>query len=298
MTDNTAAQRDVAFRSGSVTISGWLRTPATDGPHPLVILAHGLGGLKEWTIPEVADALSDAGIAALAFDYRNFGDSDGEPREEVDHTGQIDDWRNAVTFATTLPDVDAERIGLWGTSLGGRNVLAAGALDHRVRCIYAQVPPLGSVPESVPMLLGVASLKEADRAINDELRDRALGAAPKYVDFPTGLEYEHGPYWATFGEAEKRNWTPHVTVSSFAPSLADDIRPLLPLISPTPVFIVVAATDFFSPPAMAKSAFDTIPGPKKLKVIDGHHYSVYTEFKDETIAAARDWFVEHLLTTA
>ncbi|GAA3581027.1 alpha/beta hydrolase [Amycolatopsis ultiminotia] len=296
MTSTAVQERDVEFRSGPVTLRGWLRTPATEGPHPLVILAHGLGGLKEWTIPEVAAALTEAGIAALAFDYRNFGDSDGQPREEVDHPGQIDDWRNAVTFATTLPEIDSERIGLWGTSLGGRNVLAAGALDHRIRCIYAQVPPIGSVPEAIPMMLGTTSRDEADRILADDLRNRALGAEPEYVDFPIGPEYEYDAYWAGFGEAEKRNWTPHVTVASFAPSLADDIRPLLPLISPTPVFLVVAEADAYCPPALAKPAFDTIPGPKKLLVVDGHHYSVYTDFKDETIVAAREWFVEHLVS--
>lgn len=213
----------------------------------MVILAHGMGGLKEWTIPEVADVLNAAGIAALAFDYRNFGDSDGQPREEVDHAGQINDWRNAVTFATTQPEIDPERIGLWGTSLGGRNVLAVGALDHRVRCIYSQVPPLGFAPEVLPMMVGASTRDEAEGVINDELHDRALGAEPKYVDFPTGPEWEHGPYWATFGEVEKRNWTPHATLQSFAPSLADDVRPLLPLISPTPVFVVAAKADSYRP---------------------------------------------------
>jgi hypothetical protein len=58
----------------------WTPDAPGRGPYPLVILAHGLGGLKEWTIPEVAAALNEAGIAALAFDYRNFGDSEGLPR--------------------------------------------------------------------------------------------------------------------------------------------------------------------------------------------------------------------------
>ena len=108
----TGAQRDISFESEGVTVRGWLRLPASAAPHPLVILAHGLGGLKEWDIPDVADALVKAGIAALAFDYRNFGDSDGAPREEVDHCGQIEDFRCALTFAGALPEIDAERIGL------------------------------------------------------------------------------------------------------------------------------------------------------------------------------------------
>ncbi len=89
-------QRDVEFTAGGVVLRGWLRTPDTVAPYPLVILAHGLGGLKEWTIPDVASALVDAAIAALAFDYRNFGDSDGLPWEEIDHCGQIEDWLSTI----------------------------------------------------------------------------------------------------------------------------------------------------------------------------------------------------------
>lgn len=114
----SSTRRDVEFISSGVVVRGWLRAPDTDGPHPLVILAHGLGGLKEWTIPDVASALVASGIAALAFDYRNWGDSEGQPREEVDHCGRIDDWQSAISYATTLPKIDRERIGLWGTSLG------------------------------------------------------------------------------------------------------------------------------------------------------------------------------------
>ena len=296
MTEGTNTQRDIEFRSGTVTVRGWLRTPEGAGPHALVILAHGLGGLKEWTIPDVAASLNDAGIAALAFDYRNFGDSEGEPREEVDHAGQIEDWRNAVTFATTLPDIDTSRIGLWGTSLGARNVLAAAALDHRIRCVYAQVPPLSASPEMVAMMLGATSVEEADRIVNDDLHDRASGLEPKYVYFPTDANTEHGSYWATFGEAEKRNWNPRVTVRSFAPALADDITPLLSKIAPTPVLLVVADGDVFCPPDASQAAFELLGEPKELMVVNGHHYSVYTEWKDRTTAAARDWFIKHLRT--
>lgn len=98
-TQDAPDQRDVEFVADGVTIRGRFRVPGTAGPHPLVILAHGLGGLKEWRIPEVAAALVDAGIAALWFDYRNWGDSEGRPREEISHCGRIEDWRSAISYA-------------------------------------------------------------------------------------------------------------------------------------------------------------------------------------------------------
>src|SRR3546814_9787838 len=103
-------------------------------------MAHGQGGLKEWpNIPSVSAVLCAAGIATLAFDYRNFGDSDGEPRDDVDFPGQIEDFQSAISFASTLKNIDSERIGIWGTSLGGRNVLLVAARDKRVKCVVSQV---------------------------------------------------------------------------------------------------------------------------------------------------------------
>lgn len=138
---NAAARpkrRDIKYNVRDITVRGWLQVPDGPGPHPVVILAHGFGGLKEWTIPELADTLVSVGIAAIAFDYRNFGDSDGSPREEVDHCGQIEDFLGAIAYATTVSELDPARIGLWGTSLGGamslpprRSTRESSASSHR-----------------------------------------------------------------------------------------------------------------------------------------------------------------------
>src|SRR4051794_1751999 len=132
--------RPVEFPAEGVLLRGWLRCPETDGPYPLVVMAHGFGGLKEWNLPQIADRFASIGVASLAFDYRNFGESEGTPREEVDSFGQLVDWHSAITYATTLDDIDAQRIGLWGTSLGGKNALMVAAFDRRVQCVVAQVP--------------------------------------------------------------------------------------------------------------------------------------------------------------
>jgi uncharacterized protein len=287
-------QTDVEFGFGGPTLRGRLLIPGTAGPHPLVILAHGLGGLKEWTIPDVAGVLVEAGIAALSFDYRNFGDSDGLPREEVDHAGQIDDWRDAITFATTLPEIDGERIGIWGTSLGGRNVLAVAALDRRVKCVYAQVPVIAADPALTALTFTGSDVEQFYRVLADDRRERALGKDPQYIPFDTAPDSQHGGYWATFGEQERRNWNPRVTLRSFEPALGADIRHLMKRISPTPLRMVVADQDTLSPTADQLEAFAQALEPKSLVLVHGHHYSVYTVWKDKTIAAAREWFVEHL----
>src|SRR3546814_12490611 len=111
-------------------------------------MAHGQGGLKEWpNIPSVSAVLCAAGIATLAFDYSNFGDSDGEPRDDVDFPGQIEDFQSALSFASTLKNIDSERIGIWGTSLGGRNVLLVAARDKRAKSVVSQVTGMGMTQE-------------------------------------------------------------------------------------------------------------------------------------------------------
>ena len=296
MTDRTGTYREVEFFSNGLVLRGWLRSPDGDGPHPLVILAHGLGGLKEWTIPEVADALVDAGLAAMAFDYRNFGDSDGLPREEVDHYGRIEDWQSAISYATTLPEIDRERIGIWGTSLGGRDVLTVAAIDRRLRCVVSQVPLIKWEPAFAAWLAGFGTdLGRYYRELADDQRDRAAGQEPRYLSFesPDDDDAADQEYQATWGQEERRNYKGRVTLQTYRPTALTDMTALMPLIAPTPLLMLIADNDVL--PGQ-KEAFDAALEPKSLVELNGHHYSLYTTAKPEAIANARDWFVTHLVT--
>ena len=295
MPDQLGTQRDVEFAADGLTLRGWLRLPSGDGPHPLVVLAHGLGGLKEWTIPEVADAFVAAGIGAITFDYRNFGDSDGQPREEVDHTGRIEDWRSAISYATTLHEIDRDRIGIWGTSLGGRDVLAVAAIDRRVACVVSQVPLILWTPPFGAWMAGFGEdVERYHRALADDRRARALGQEPRYIAFesPEGSDTGDGEYQATWGEEERRNYKGRVTLQSYQPTILADITPLMSQIAPTPLLMLIADNDVL--PAQHE-AFESALEPKSLVELPGHHYSLYTTAKDDAIAYAREWFVEHMV---
>ncbi len=295
MPDQLTAQRDVEFTADGLALRGWLRLPGGEGPHPLAILAHGLGGLKEWTIPEVADAFVEAGIAAMAFDYRNFGDSDGLPREEVDHTGRIEDWQSAISYATTLPEIDRERIGIWGTSLGGRDVLAVAALDRRVACVVSQVPLIHWTPPFAAWMAGFGEdLERYHRALADDRRGRALGQEPRYVAFdsPEGSDTGDGEYQATWGEEELRNYRGRVTLQTYQPTVLTDMTPFMAQIAPTPLLMLIADNDIL--PGQ-REAFASAQEPKSLVELPGHHYSLYTTAKAAAIASAREWLLEHLV---
>jgi cephalosporin-C deacetylase-like acetyl esterase len=132
-------RRNVTFTSGSETCAAWLYRPRTDYSTPLIVMAHGLTGTRRDRLGAFAERFAAAGIAALVFDHRGFGDSAGEP-DHVDPALQLEDWRAAIGFARTLPGVDADRIATFGSSLGGGNALAAAAEDRRIAAAISQVP--------------------------------------------------------------------------------------------------------------------------------------------------------------
>src|SRR5215469_13129293 len=94
---------EVWFPSGGEQCAAWLYLP--DGPpkpRPLVVMGHGLGADREMGLDRYARRFASAGIAALAFDYRFFGASGGEPRQRIDIGKQREDWHSAIAFARTI----------------------------------------------------------------------------------------------------------------------------------------------------------------------------------------------------
>ncbi|MEJ7634778.1 alpha/beta fold hydrolase [Aeromicrobium sp.] len=138
---------DTRFASGPGWCAGWWYEPVnatTDSPAegrgPVVIMAHGLGAVKEMGLQPYAERFAAEGYRVLVFDYRHFGGSDGDPRELLDISRQLDDWAAALHHVRALPQVDPERIVLWGTSFAGGHVIQAAAHDGRVAAIISQCP--------------------------------------------------------------------------------------------------------------------------------------------------------------
>ena len=105
-------------------------------------MTHGLTAVKEMILPNFAEAFASAGFAVLAFDYRCFGESEGEPRSQLFPLDQVEDARNAITWAADQAEVDPQRIALWGTSLGGAIAVYTATFDKRVKVVVAQVPSI------------------------------------------------------------------------------------------------------------------------------------------------------------
>lgn len=162
---------DLEFRSGGDSCAAWLYRPAGNAPQaPIVVMAHGLSGTRRDGLGPFAERFAAAGIAALLFDHRGFGDSDGEP--DLFHpTRQLDDWRAAISQARSLPGIDSERVATFGSSMGGGNALAAAADDPRVAAAISQVPFLDMVRQAYR-----ASPRVAARTMLAALRGKHLPA--------------------------------------------------------------------------------------------------------------------------
>ena len=171
-------RQDVEFPAeGGVTLRGWLFVPDGPAPHPAITMAHGFAGVKEHGLERFARAFADAGFVVLVHDHRGFGASDGSPRFDIDPWVQIADWRRAISFLESHPAVDADRIGLWGTSYAGGHAIVLGATDRRLRAVVAQVPTISGYqqslrrvpPDQVPAL---------EAAFADDERHQFHGAPP------------------------------------------------------------------------------------------------------------------------
>lgn len=132
--------KSVNFTSEDLDIAGDLYLPRNIDHKKLpgIILCHGFAAVKELFLPAYANKFAENGYAVLAFDYRGFGKSQGEKGRLVPKL-QIEDIKNAITFFAGLPEVDNNRIGLWGTSYGGANAIVAASEDKRIKCLCVQL---------------------------------------------------------------------------------------------------------------------------------------------------------------
>ncbi len=170
---------EVAFQSGDATCRAWLYLPATAAPHPVIVMAHGLGGVRGMRLDAYAERFSAAGYACLVFDYRHFGDSGGQPRQLLGIKKQLADWSAAVGFARSRAELDSTRIVLWGTSFGGGHVIVTAARDSTIAAVIAQCPFTDGIASTLAMG-PVSAVKVATLAIAD-LGAARLGRNPVMV---------------------------------------------------------------------------------------------------------------------
>ena len=294
---------DVEFNAEGTILRGWLYRPDGDGVVPGVVMAHGYSAVKEMYLDAFAEVFAEAGLAALVFDNRNFGASDGEPRYEIDPWEQIRDYRHAITYMQTLPGIDRDRIGVWGSSYSGGHCLVLGAIDKRIKCVVAQVPLISGCENArrlirADMFPGLRAALDADREAR--FAGKEPGMIPVVCEDPMGMAVlPTADSWKWFSETAKTrapSWQNEVTLRSVEMFLEYEPGTYISRISPTPLLLVVAAGDILTVSDLAIDAYEQAREPKKLTLLPGGHFDAYVGPDFEVSSgAARDWLVQHLI---
>src|SRR5271168_5445657 len=141
-------------------------------------MAHGYAGIREHGLGRFARVFAQAGFVVLVHDHRGFGASDGQPRFDVDPWRQIADWRYAISYLESHPGVDADRIGLWGSSYAGGHALVLGATDRRLRCVVTQVPTISGYDQGLRRVSPDAT-PALEHAFDEDERARLRGEPPR-----------------------------------------------------------------------------------------------------------------------
>jgi len=285
---------EVHFYSEGERIAGILRRPTGDGPFPAVVQGPGWLGLKDAKLYlPYHEALTAAGYAVLIFDYRGFGDSDGN-RNTLLPSVQLEDLINAVTFLQTVVDVDADRIGTFGSGgTGGGNAVLLAAHDSRVRCAVSQVP----VGDGEDWL-------------------RRMRREYEWQEFLERLESDRRKRVAT-GEGEMVHpreeimvTTPERRASNIKRDVDDRIPTSVPLRAAEAVMaykpidvaarvrnllVIAVDNDAVTPTDHAIALYEQAGEPKQL-IMQKHttHYAAYAQYGETVIPQIVDWFDAHL----
>lgn len=282
-----------------VSLSAWLYLPDLPGPLPAITMAHGYGGTREHGLEPFARKFAENGFVVLLHDHRGFGRSGGEPRQDIDPWQQIKDWRRAISYLESRPEVNSDRIGLWGTSYAGGHAIVLGATDRRLRCIVSQVPTISGYeqglrrvsPDLQPILEQAFAEDERAQLRGEPLAYQALVspdlAIPASYRSPESIAFYQQP-------TTEGTWENKVTVRSTRLARMYEPGHWVSRVSPTPLMLVVADDDKLTLTDLELSAFERALEPKELVLIRGGHFAPYLEQFETSAGAALEWFRTHL----
>ena len=291
-------KRAVEFYSEGFKLYGDVYTPEDLAPgdkRAAVLLCHGYTGVKDLYLPDNAKFLNQAGYVAMCFDYKGWGDSEGT-RSRLAPYSRVMDVQAAMTFLGLQPEVDAERIGLYGTSYGGSTVTWVGAVDQRAKCIVSTV----GIGHGARWMSRVRRVDEwydlLERSQADREKRATTGKSDQVQRSEILLPDRQS---AELAEAARRN-NP-AAVGTIPMEYVDDTVGFNPewivdRISPRPILFITTDNDRLVLPEESEHLYAHAKEPKKLVVLKGYgHYEVYREPAfSEVMSASLEWYQQYL----
>jgi len=292
------SSQPISFYSEGVKLRGDLFLPDDLKPgqkRAAVLLCHGYTGVRNLYLPDNARLLAEAGYVVMNFDYKGWGDSEGSP-SRLDPHGRVADAQAALTILASQPMVDADRLGIYGTSYGGATVVWTAAIDARVKCVVSVV----GVGNGRRWMRNVRHPDEfhdlLDRSAVDRLRRATTGAS----EFVERTEILLPDRQSAELSAAARRGNPGA-VSQIPVEFVDDTLNFHPewvvdKIAPRPVLFITTDNDRLVPPEESEAMYQRAGEPKKLVVLKGWgHYEVYAgEAFRQVMEPTLAWYQEHM----
>jgi uncharacterized protein len=276
-TAHSFTRRDISFASGQDSCAAWLYLPDGVTSPPVVILGHGLGGTREMRLDAFAERFAQAGIAALAFTYRHFGDSGGQPRQLLSIRRQLADWDAAIAWVKAQRDLDGSRIAVWGSSFGGGHAITVASRHPELRAAVSQCPFTDGLASA--LALGPTESLKLLPSVARDLASMVLRRSPAMIPLagrPGSLALMNAPDALPGYEALL---PPDTT---FRNEVAARVAPTIMAYRPgraakkikCPILFCVSNTDSVTPPEQTVKYARTAPFGE-IKRYDAGHFDFY-----------------------
>lgn len=298
-------RRKIEFTSEGVTCRGWLYVPDSLKPGtkaPAIVTANAITAIQEMIVPVYAERLAAAGFVTLIFDYSHWGASDGEPRNHFVAYTQQQNLRDAAAWLASQPEVDAERIGGLGVSMGASHMAYLSAFERRFKAVVAVATYINAIAVWEPML-GKQALQGFLAQVGQERQQRqATGERAVYVPavgHPGELAVIPQEEAYNFYMEAKRTVAPsydnRMTLQSAANMLEYNPDFAIHLASPTALLMIHARQDTI-PEALVREVYNRAGDPKKLVVLDCRHTDLLVgePCVTQAINEATAWFKQYL----
>jgi pimeloyl-ACP methyl ester carboxylesterase len=294
---------EVTFSLPGVQLRGRIYFPDGDGPHPVAIFHSGTGSVAEanyW----LADQFTGLGLAVVFYDYRGYGLSGGEARQEADPIIFARDLRDVITLLSDHDDIDEQRISIAGLSLAGAIDLIVAGLDRRVASVVSAVAPISG--QAARALFPTEVLPSVESAIEAARREQLLGGQSPLMQ-TTGERVPGGPE-VMFNDPlgvefikqfdEFPSFRNEITLTSLGRFFEMELMPLAARIT-APLLIILATDDTMSRSEDSREFFEQVRSPKLLEERPGGHYDVLIgDGYRDVIARSAAFIAEHTVVPA
>ena len=299
MPEGVGHEKPVQFYSENIPMAGVLFVPddlSAGQTRPGIVMCHGFTAVKEVMLPEIARRLVGLGYVVLTFDYRFLGASGGEPRRQIIPLRQIEDIRNAVTFLQLQPEVDPERLGLFGVSLGGANVSYAAGVEERVKATIS-VCGIGDCGRWIRDACHFWEWRALLQRLEADRTRRVLSGGLEYVQ-ANEIVPEPDSTTALFGQIldQYPQWSREISLSSGLPMIAYQPESVVADIAPRAILWLHGDADERVSMEESQSMYAKAGEPKKIVILPGlGHSDILTgPGLDQSLPHIKAWYAQHL----